>query len=469
MLRRNSVNLAIFSMIADIFLTLAALWAAQALRVNWPASWPAIFQSPLRDDQLTLGWYVAALLIWGVVFLFTSVYDPKRNVRAVDELQLVILATLFSAVIFAGLFYLTKSNISRGLFLIFVLLDLILLIGWRVFLRAFMRNRPRDIQKILIVGAGEVGQRICHTIRQHDPTRLKPIGFLDDKLDITPADLPLLGSTYDVRRVVDEHRPQHIVIALPLQASERVIELAQSVTDLPVKVHIIPDYFKLALYQAQVEVFGGIPMVNLREPALNDVQRVVKRIFDIVVSGLGLLIISPVLLAVALAIKLDSEGPVFFKQNRVGENGRLFKMIKFRSMVVNAEKLQSAVNVTTQTGQVLHKQVDDPRITRVGRFIRRTSIDELPQLLNIFRGDMSLVGPRPELPWLVEAYEPWQRARFAVPQGLTGWWQVNGRSDKPMHLHTEEDLYYIRNYSLWLDLYILIKTPLVVLRGKGAY
>ncbi len=456
-------------MIADILLTLAALFAAQKIRSGWPASWPAIFQSPLADDHLALGWYLTALVLWGVVFLFTSVYDPKRNVRVVDELQLVILATLFSAVVFAGLFYLTKSNISRGLFLIFVLLDLILLISWRIVLRTFMRRRPGEIQKILIIGAGETGNRICQTIRAHDPTRLRPIGFLDDNPDVAPADLPLLGSTYNIRQVVEAQRPQHIVIALPLHASQRVVELAQSVADLPVKVHIIPDYFKVALYQAQVEVFGGIPMVNLREPALNDVQRMIKRIFDIVVSGGGLLVISPLLLTVALAIKLDSEGPVFFKQNRVGENGRFFKMLKFRSMVVNAEQLQSTVNVTTDAGQVLHKKADDPRITRVGRFIRRTSIDELPQLLNIFWGDMSLVGPRPELPWLVEAYEPWQRARFAVPQGLTGWWQVNGRSDKPMHLHTEEDLFYIRNYSLWLDLYILLKTPLVVLRGKGAY
>jgi lipopolysaccharide/colanic/teichoic acid biosynthesis glycosyltransferase len=138
-------------------------------------------------------------------------------------------------------------------------------------------------------------------------------------------------------------------------------------------------------------------------------------------------------------------------------------------MVVNAEALQDKVNQLDQEGNLIHKVKDDPRVTRVGRFIRRWSLDELPQFFNVLKGDISLVGPRPEMPWLVEEYETWQRKRFAVPQGITGWWQVNGRSDKMMHLHTDEDLYYIQNYSLWLDILILLKTPWVVLRGKGAY
>jgi lipopolysaccharide/colanic/teichoic acid biosynthesis glycosyltransferase len=154
---------------------------------------------------------------------------------------------------------------------------------------------------------------------------------------------------------------------------------------------------------------------------------------------------------------------------RVGENGRLFAMYKFRSMVDGAERMQETVNEENGNGDLIHKKPDDPRVTRVGRFLRRTSLDELPQLFNVLKGEMSLVGPRPELPWLLEQYEPWQHKRFAVPQGMTGWWQVNGRSDKPMHLHTDDDIYYVQNYSLWIDIYILLKTPWVVIRGKGAY
>ena len=170
---------------------------------------------------------------------------------------------------------------------------------------------------------------------------------------------------------------------------------------------------------------------------------------------------------IALAIRLDSPGPVLFRQQRVGEGGRLFNMWKFRSMIEGADK-QERVR-TVQDRQLLDKEPNDPRVTRVGRLLRRLSLDELPQLVNVLKGEMSLVGPRPELPWLVQQYEPWQRQRLAVPQGMTGWWQVNGRSDQPMYLHTEEDMFYIQNYSLLLDLQILWRTFASVFKGKGAY
>jgi exopolysaccharide biosynthesis polyprenyl glycosylphosphotransferase len=260
-----------------------------------------------------------------------------------------------------------------------------------------------------------------------------------------------------------------VVIALPRRAYWRVNQLVFDLHDLPVNVRVVPDYFSLTLYRATVDDFGGLPLINLRDPALDHYQRLVKRLFDLCVGFLFFIVILPIMILVALIIKLDSPGPVIFRQKRVGESGRLFEMYKFRSMINGAAEMQPAYNQRDDEGRLLFKRVNDPRVTRVGRFLRRTSLDELPQLFNVLKGDMSLVGPRPELPWLVEEYEPWQRKRFAVPQGLTGWWQINGRSEKPMHLHTEEDLYYVQNYSLWMDIYILIKTLWVVMRGKGAY
>ena len=168
-------------------------------------------------------------------------------------------------------------------------------------------------------------------------------------------------------------------------------------------------------------------------------------------------------------IYLEDGVPVMIRQKRVGENGRVFGMLKFRTMIKNAEQLQSHVERRDADGNLIHKTKEDPRVTRVGRLLRRFSLDELPQLFNILAGTMSLVGPRPEMPYLVDKYQPWQRKRFAVPPGLTGWWQVSGRSDKPMHLHTEDDLYYIQNYSIWLDLQIIVRTIWVVLIGKGSY
>lgn len=205
------------------------------------------------------------------------------------------------------------------------------------------------------------------------------------------------------------------------------------------------------------------------EISLSSGQLHSKRFLDVVFSLSGLVFLWPFFLVIAVAIKLDSAGPAIFKQTRVGQNGVLFAMYKFRSMQVNVPKLIAAGGKAAAYGEFVHKACDDPRVTRVGRFLRHTSLDELPQLLNILRGEMSMVGPRPEIPWLVEHYEPWQMARFAVPQGLTGWWQINGRANKPMHMNTQDDLFYIENYSMWLDLFILLKTPLVVIRGQGAY
>jgi exopolysaccharide biosynthesis polyprenyl glycosylphosphotransferase len=232
---------------------------------------------------------------------------------------------------------------------------------------------------------------------------------------------------------------------------------------------VVPDYFQLALHQARLTDFAGIPMLDLRAPALSEYQRQIKRLFDLIVTSLLLIPALPLMGILALVIWAIDGRPILFKQKRVGENGRLFTLYKFRTMLPNAEKmLRNAIEIDAQ-GNILHKHRDDPRITPLGRFLRRFSLDELPQLFNILGGSMSLVGPRPELPELVEKYQPWQRERFAIPQGLTGWWQIHGRSDKPMHLHTEEDLYYVQNYSFWLDIQILILTFWTVMRGKGAY
>jgi exopolysaccharide biosynthesis polyprenyl glycosylphosphotransferase len=248
-----------------------------------------------------------------------------------------------------------------------------------------------------------------------------------------------------------------------------MVRLITAVQSVPVNIRVLPDYYSLAVFRATVEDFGGLPLINLREPVLNPYQRLMKRLLDLAVGGVALVLGAPMMALIALAIKLDSPGPAIYKQMRVGENGTLFEMIKFRSMVLDADDRLNEVVQETDDGRVIHKQENDPRVTRVGRFLRRTSLDELPQLLNVLKGEMSLVGPRPELPWLVEQYEPWQCKRFAVPQGITGWWQVNGRSDKLMHEHTEEDLFYIQNYSLLLDIRILYRTIGAVLKRSGAY
>ena len=194
-----------------------------------------------------------------------------------------------------------------------------------------------------------------------------------------------------------------------------------------------------------------------------------KRVFDL---SVGLFVLIPALPLMALSVMLvylEDGAPVIFRQKRVGKDGYLFTMFKIRTMVKNAEQLQSQMQKRDVDGNLIHKTKDDPRVTRVGRVLRRFSLDELPQLFNVLSGTMSLVGPRPEIPYLADEYAPWQRKRLDVLPGMTGWWQISGRSDKPMHLHTEDDLYYIQNYSIWLDLQIILRTIWVVLIGKGSY
>ena len=235
------------------------------------------------------------------------------------------------------------------------------------------------------------------------------------------------------------------------------------------KVWVIPDYFRLALHKATIDEFAGIPMLDLRAPAISDNQRLAKRAFDLLVTLILFPLALPIMAFTALLVSTEGRQGILLYQPRAGENGRIFKMLKFRTMINGTEESPGYETENEQQELREHKTINDPRVTRIGRILRRTSLDELPQLFNVLWGQMSLVGPRPELPWLVDRYEPWQRQRFAVPQGITGWWQIHGRSDRPMHLYTEDDLYYVQNYSLLLDIIILIRTIGVVIQGKGAF
>jgi exopolysaccharide biosynthesis polyprenyl glycosylphosphotransferase len=474
MLKRSSCSFTFFLLISDLALTETALFLAYRLRLvlsvgvglgpegRWLRPYPIL--------------YLVVPLIYGIIFNLLPVYDRRRTLRAVDDLQLVGCAIMLSILVFAGVAYFFFQDLSRLLFLYFLLLDFFLLAFWRVLLRIAFRlwhgGWPREKRRVAIVGAGKVGLQVGQALRAYEQAGLSLVGYLDDAPPTGEdghAAQPILGKLDEVAQVVTSYNIQELVIALPLHAHKRVRRLVTSLRSVPVCIRIVPDYFDLSFFKTGIEEFAGLPLVNLREPVLDPFQRAAKRSFDLVSASLLFMLSLPLMGAVALAVKFDSPGPIFFRQKRVGEGGRVFEMLKFRSMVADAEARWKEVVRHTPDGQVIFKQKNDPRVTRVGRFIRRTSLDELPQLVNVLKGEMSLVGPRPEMPWLVEHYEPWQRQRFEVPQGITGWWQVNGRGDKPMHLHTEEDLYYIQHYSLLLDLRILWKTLAAVVKRQGAF
>lgn len=468
MLRRFSIRYAVFSVIMDLVLTFAAFSIAIFIRPLLPPM-PLLVQ--VNGVEVPLWTYWVVPFSWVFVFLVVSVYDAKRTYKIVDELQSVTIGSLLASLLCAGLFFLAFREFSRYVFITFIVLNISFLFGWRIVARIAVRmiRIPAAEKRVLVVGAGDVGRRVGAMINSYEWMGLSLVGFVDDENSAEMAPAPIIGRLAETRSVVMREGIDDVVIALPQDAYGYINTLVLALQDLSVNMRVVPDYFSLALYKASVDDFGGVPMISLRDPALNEFQRLVKRVFDLLFSSISLLFLSPVMLLIALLIKLDSNGPIIFRQKRVGENGQLFDMYKFRSMVVGAEKMQVQLSRKDANGKIVFKHRDDPRVTRIGRMLRRSSLDELPQLLNVLLGDMSLVGPRPELPWLVGQYEAWQHKRFAVPQGITGWWQVNGRADKPLHMHTEDDLYYIQNYSLWMDFYILFKTPLVVLRGKGAY
>jgi exopolysaccharide biosynthesis polyprenyl glycosylphosphotransferase len=472
MLKRVRATFALLLFFSDIILTELALYAASQLRPRL-----TLFGTELGSDgtQLYLSIYIMVAVIWSIVFLLLSVYDARRTLRAVDELQVLTMAIILSTLVFAGALYFSFRYVSRLQTVYFAVIDLGLLLGGRIMLRLGFKlvgGRNYSPIRVLVVGAGKVGCEVTHMLEQYAWTGLTLVGYLDDdplKQSNGVMGFPVLGSLDEATRVVQEQHINEVIIALPLRAHRKLVDLALGLQGLPVNVRVVPDVSDLAFFRTTVENFSGMPFIGLQEPALDGFQRGMKRVFDLVVGIISLIVSLPVMVVIALAIKLDSPGPAIFKQRRVGEGGRLFWMYKFRSMVEDADERRDEVINTTAEGKIIHKQAGDPRVTRVGRVLRRLSLDELPQLVNVLKGEMSLVGPRPEMPWLVEQYEPWQRKRFAVPQGLTGWWQVNGRSDKPMHLHTEEDLFYIQNYSLLLDLEILWKTFGAVLKRRGAY
>ena len=443
-----------------------ALWLMR-IDVSAELFTSARFMPPLGSVRLAIS------TLWLMAFFMLSVYTPRAVVRWYDEFRRVILGHSTAALFLAGFFYLTDLALPRSTYGAFIGLTLLLLLSYRIILRLWYRLRQEqlgEISRILVIGAGPSGHELAANLQAQRWLGVEVVGFLDDQLT-QPTEpvtgLPLLGRIDEAPILIHRYAINDVVVAAMPRDPHQLTNLITLLFDLAVRVHVAPAYFELAFFGAKVDSWDGIPLITLRNPALDSFQRLLKRLLDIALAALGIVVTLPLMLIVALAIKLEDGGPVLYKADRVGEHGRLFKMFKFRSMAPAAE--QTGAVSLQPLAAALHKRVDDPRVTRVGRWLRRTSVDELPQLFNVLRGEMSMVGPRPELPWLVAQYEPWQRKRLTVPQGMTGWWQVNGRSDNVMHLHTEQDIYYIQNYSLWLDLQILWRTIPAVLRGRGAY
>jgi len=471
MLKRFSTVFACFSLLLDVVWAYLALTFAGDLH-KYIISFK-LFES-FSCVFLTLNWssYSLLLLIWISTYVSLKLYDPHKFVFFMDEVLGLIAANIVSVLLASGFFYLFNIKIPRFLFVIFSITVLIGHLGFRVMFRAYWHFNPyKDKRKkhILILGAGSLGRQLAKEIESLDKRKIKMMGYLDDDQGLI-RNGQALGGLGEASKWIQQYRITDVIITLPNTAYKRMTEVVHLLDNVPVQIWVVPDLIALSIYQnASLHKIGDFPMINLRSSALTDSQRTLKRLLDLALLALFLPPALPLIGLLALVIRFESPGCPFFVQTRVGENGCLFKLVKFRTMVQDAEAMRHLVETTNPDNEFIYKTRDDPRVTRLGSFLRRWSLDEIPQIFNVLKGDMSFVGPRPEMPDLVKKYDLWQRRRFSVPQGITGWWQTNGRSDLPMHLHTELDLYYIDHYSIWLDLRILLKTVLTVLSSRGAF
>ncbi len=421
--------------------------------------------------------YIVVFPLFLVIHLFTfylqGFYKTRLQRAKIDDFLAICLnAVLTILAVFAVMSYLYSYSqgaqplfqvtlkISHGFLAVYFVTVIFMITFLRNQIYFFMKRRYAkglNLQNVLVVGAGEMGRAVAQKVNVYRDLGFRVQGFLDDdrapgeKVDIDGG-VDVLGGVAELARVLDRGETSEVFVALDLNNYAKIMETIKVANNYLVNVRLIPDLFQLLTLKANIQDLDGFPVISIDDVALRGMRSLVKRAFDIAVAALGLILLSPLLLVITALIKIGSRGPVFYLQERMGMDGRRFKMIKFRTMVSDAEK---------ETGPVMCRP-DDPRMTKIGRFLRRFSLDELPQLVNVLKGEMSLIGPRPERPEFVAEFAdkiPRYMLRHKVKCGITGWAQVhNLRQDTPIDKRIEYDFYYIQNWSPALDLKIIWMT-----------
>jgi len=453
----------------DVVLAMAAWFLSYVLRfrTGWflPADVP-----PIRYYLFVLP---VVAVVWPVVFDIFQMYTPKRNVSLWQELFQIVKATFMAILVLLSLSFFYREHVySRLVFVLFFFLSLGLIFLDRILLRKllrFLRARGYNLKRVLIVGAGETGQRLAQKITDSTWTGFSLVGWIDDYLK--PGDTicgkEILGNCAMIGEIIERYKIEQVFISLPIRAYQRLAYLLKKLEQETVDVRIAPNIYQALTLNTSVEDFDGMPIINLTESPIYGWNRVLKRIFDIVVSASALVLTAPLMVVLTALVRMSSPGPIFFRQKRYGIAGKEFYVYKLRSMVVTQQELADK----------LQAKREDGRITPVGRFLRRTSFDELPQLYNVLRGQMSVVGPRPHPVYLDEKHRLLLETymwRYKVKPGITGWAQVNGwrgETDtlEKMKKRIEHDIYYIEHWSLWFDLKILWLTFWKGLLNKNAY
>lgn len=481
-------------LLADLTLVIPAFRLAHWMRY-W-ANWPPLldrFVQPV-DEAFFVSFNAFLPMTFGLIGLLWVLFEMKglyrlpRSAGLLDHAGIIFSSTMTGIGILIVMVTLIGSQLNSRLIFAFAGINIVLLLClWRMVLLGFRRwcwANGIGLERVLVVGGTGLGQQVMASIAAQPHLGYLLLGYISD--ENIPEDAQVntqsqtppapnhgrfsrLGSLDDLADVVRQRDIGEIIFALPFWNQGRLPALAQLCSELGVDFRIAPDFYQLSFDRIDVLDISGVPLLGLKELSLKGWNLALKRMIDVTL----VLLSAPLTLLlggiIALLIRLDSEGPPVFVQTRIGKGGKPFHIYKFRTMVVDAEERKAELEALNEADGPLFKMKNDPRVTRIGRLLRRTSLDELPNLWNVFLGDMSLVGPRPAVPSEVESYAPWQRRRLLVSPGITGLWQVLGRSDTSWEEMVRLDIYYAENWSPGMDLRILLQTIPAVLQGRGAY
>jgi Undecaprenyl-phosphate glucose phosphotransferase len=480
MMRRYNRLLVAFYVVSDAVLAMAAFVLAYILRFHvLTAIVPATKGVPPFEQYLNMLPFIG--LIVPAAFHVQGLYRLRRGRSRVDDFFAVFVGTILAVIL--GLFgtlyfqayWLPEELKDQGIYevsqlgwALFVTINIAFAYGSREVVREALEQRWKagiGLKRVLIAGASDLGKLVADKVLQHREFGFKVVGFLDDRAagdHIGYRGLPLLGTLCEADEIIRQERIDHVYVALPLEEHVKMLGIVEATNREGVEVHVVPDLLQFIALRARLENLDGVPIISLNDVPLRGFNSVLKRAIDFAISATALLGLSVPFAAIAALIKYTSDGPIFYKQERMGLDGKAFEVLKFRSMYPGAEDA---------TGPIWARD-NDPRCTPIGKWLRRLDLDELPQLWNVLRGDMSIVGPRPERPYFVEQFKhriPQYMLRHKVKAGITGWAQVNGwRGNTSLEKRIEYDLYYIENWSVALDIKIMCLT---VLRGlqKHAY
>lgn len=413
--------------------------------------------------------YVWALFVylplWLACALYYGLYDHRHKITGLNQLS-KILKTFYAGLIGSlAIAYLFKQwDIGRFILFVAPISFVVWLYGSRSMLRAWKHAqvlRGIGIVHVIVIGVGRTARRVMDRIVNNPEGGYHLVGFVDPHVRRRQQSIngvPVLGSVSRLPKILRSNHVDEVFVAVPKMPQNEMMNIIAECEGSGVQFKVVSNILEVITSQVQVDVIDEIPVIHMRNAELPPVQAFLKRTLDIVVASVLLVISAIPMLMLAMWIRLDSKGPALFSHQRVGKHGRLFSMYKFRTMRTDADPYAVAPT-----------ESDDPRITRIGRWLRRYSIDEFPQLINVLIGDMSMVGPRPEMPFLVDKYQEWERRRLEVKPGVTGLWQIVGRKNLPLSFNIEYDFYYIMNQSFFFDVVILFKTVPAVIFGKGAF